>query len=79
MNWNPISGRFGPGSDLADNPIARAKAAREICDYLLDELARLGIEDAVRLVDAAAAALDEWLQDHKVSGRKPARPPADRD
>lgn len=75
MKWNPIAGRTGSGGDMADNPIARVKAAREVCDYLLGEVSELGIEDAARLVDAAAAALDEWLQQHKASGRRPRRPP----
>lgn len=75
MKWNPIAGRKGPGGDMTDNPIARAKAAREVCDYLLQEVGQLGIEDAARLIDAAAAALDDWLQEHKASGRRPPRRP----
>ena len=65
MKWNPISqGPIPPGDGTGD-PITRVKAAREICDYLLEEVSSLGIEDAARLVDAAAAALDEWLQEHE--------------
>ena len=74
MRWNPIShGQVPPGDGNGD-PVARVKAAREICDYLLEEVSSLGIEDAARLVDAAAAALDEWLQEHKPATSRPSRP-----
>ena len=74
MKWNPISQGPVPPRDGTGDPVARVEAAREICDYLLEEVANLGIEDAARLVDAAAAALDEWLQDHKTAAGKPPRP-----
>ena len=75
MKWNPISQGPVPSGDGSSDPVARVEAAREICDYLLEEVASLGIEDAALLVDAAAAALDEWLQEHKAPPAGPPAPP----